>query len=234
MTQKDLFGQALYDYWHNNQPEDMITWTNLTDKEILPTLYLFRSFDEMPLSEQLALQAAQGRILDVGAGSGTHSLWLQEHQKDVTALELSDINCKLMQERGLKKVVQQDFFNYNPDQKFDTLLLLMNGVGIVQKAQHLDKLFEQINNLMSDKGQTFLHSSDLKYLYDTGKGYQIPKGSYYGDLEFFVSYKGQTEDFLWTYVDENTLRIYSKQHRLNVEKIDKTDEADFLLRLTKI
>ena len=232
MIKKDLFGKALWDYWTKNNPEDLITWTHLTGPEILPVSYLFRNFEEMPASEQIALQKSYGKILDVGAGSGLHSLYLQSQNKDVTALEWSPVSSRLMQERGVKKVVNKNFFRYNPQEQYDTILFLMNGVGIVQKAKYLDKLFDKIDKLLMPGGQALIHSSDLKYLYKTGNGYKMPENNYYGDLQFFIKYKGKTETFDWTYIDENTLRIFAKQNGFKTEKLYESDEGDFLLRVS--
>ncbi len=233
MVEKDLFGQALYDYWTHNSPEDMITWTHLTEPEVLATDYLFRTFEVMPASEQIALQTAQGYILDVGAGSGLHSLYLQQQQKQVTALELSPISCKLMQERGVQNIINKDFFDLEPNKKFDTILFLMNGIGIVKKARYLDRLFKQIETLLSPNGIALLHSSDLKYLYATESGYFMPENDYYGDVKFFISYKNQIENFDWTYIDENTLRIFAKNHHFKAEKIYESEEGDFLLKIKR-
>jgi len=230
MVQKDLFGQALYDYWHNLEPEDMTTWTNLTDPEILPTSYLFRRYEQMPEPEQKALQIAQGQILDVGAGSGTHSLWLQENKKDVTALELSKISTKLMIERGVKKVVQSNFFDYS-GKKFDTILFLMNGIGIVEKAIYTDRLFQKLKELLKPNGQALIHSSDLKYLYETSGGYAMPQEGYYGDVRFYISYKNEEESFNWTYIDEQTLKSFAHQNGFTAKKIAESNYGDFLLQV---
>ncbi len=232
MNQKDLFGRVLYDYWFDQQPEDMITWTNLTDKEVLPTEYLFRKFDDMPLPEQSALQLSEGKILDVGAGSGTHSLWLQENGLDVTALDFSAYGNKVMLARGLKNVLQTDFFELK-SQKYDTILFLMNGVGIVGKAVYTDRLFKKIDELLTEDGQAFIHSSDLKYLYETTGGYDMPKEGYYGDLQFFVSYKGDIESFEWTYIDEQTLSAFARQNGFDAYIVAESEYGDFLLRVSR-
>ncbi len=234
MIEKDLFGKALWDYWTNNEPEDMITWTHLTKPEILPVSYLFRNFEKMPDSEQIALQKSSGKILDVGAGSGLHSLYLQQQNKDVTALEWSPVSCRVMQQRGVKKVVNQNFFEYNPQEQYDTILFLMNGAGIVQKAKYLDKLFQKIDELLTPGGQALIHSSDLKYLYKTGYGYRMPENDYYGDVRFYIKYKGQTEVFDWTYIDENTLRIFARQNGFETGKLHESGEGDFLIRVRKL
>ncbi len=232
MIEKDLFGKALWDYWTNNNPQDLVTWTHLTEPEILPVSYLFRNYDNMPASEQIALQKSFGKILDVGAGSGLHSLYLQQQGQDITALEWSPVSSHVIRERGVKKVVNQNFFEYNPNEQYDTILFLMNGVGIVQKARYLDKLFIKISELLAPGGQALIHSSDLKYLYDTGKGYEMPENNYYGDVHFFIKYKGETESFDWTYVDENTLRIFARQNGFESKKLHESNEGDFLIRVS--
>jgi SAM-dependent methyltransferase len=230
LNQKDLFGQALYDYWHKNNPQDMLTWTQLTEKEVLPVSYLFRSYDEMPEPEQVALKLSKGKILDVGAGSGTHSLYLQKQGKDVTALEISEISCRLMRERGVKNIIQSDFFEFS-GQKFDTILFLMNGIGIVEKAIYAGRLFEKVQELLTPEGQALIHSSDLKYLYQTPAGYQMPKEGYYGDVRFFVQYKDDIQSFDWTYIDEQTLQIFANQYGFSAEKIAESEYGDFLLQV---
>ena len=231
MNAKDLFGKALYDYWFQNAPEDMLTWTHLTESEVLPITYLFRSYNEMPETEQMALILASGKILDVGAGSGIHSAWLQEIGKDVTALDYSEYGNKVLKDRGINKVVKDDFFNHQG--QYGTILLLMNGVGIVQKAQHLGKLFQHLNNLLAPNGQALIHSSDLKYLYEDNGNYILPKNEYYGDVQFFVSYKNEVESFDWTYIDEETLQRVALQNGFTGNKIVESEYGDFLMRITR-
>ncbi len=231
MNTKDLFGKALYDYWFDNAPEDMLTWTHLTESEVLPIEYLFRSFDEMPEAEQKALSLASGKILDVGAGSGIHSVWLQEKGKDVTALDFSEYGHKVLKDRKIQKVVKGDFFQHQG--QYDTILLLMNGIGIVQKAQNLDSLFQHLNNLLTPNGQALIHSSDLKYLYEDNGNYILPKNEYYGDVQFFVSYKNEVESFDWTYIDEETLQQVALQNGFTVHKIVESEYGDFLMRFTR-
>ncbi len=230
MVKKDLFGQALHDYWYHNKPEDLYTWTHLTDKEKLPVSYLFRSYNQMPETEQKALQIASGKILDVGAGSGIHSLYLQNKGKDVTALELSPISCQLMKDRGIKKIINQDFFDYS-GQKFDTVLFLMNGIGIIEKAIYADRLFQKLKELLTSQGQALIHSSDLEYLYQTDAGNHLPTNGYYGDVDFYISYKGQIERFEWTYIDEQTLKNFARQNGFQSKKIAESIYGDFLLQV---
>ena len=98
---KDLFGTAILDYQTNNSPEAIITETTISDADAMEVSYLFRSFNEMPKLEQKALQLAKGRILDVGCGAGSHSLYLEEKGLEVTAIDISENAIKACRLRGL-------------------------------------------------------------------------------------------------------------------------------------
>ena len=233
MNGKDLFGRCLYDYWFDNQPEDMLTKTNLTDEEVLPTTYLFRDFEAMPLPEQEALLLSKGKVLDVGAGSGTHSVWLQEKGLEVTALDFSEYGCKVLKDRNIKNVVHQNFFDFTSEEKFDTILFLMNGIGIAGKAIYTDRIFNKLDELLNKNGSAYIHSSDLKYLYEAGGGYLLPKEGYYGDVRFTINYKGEKEHFNWTYLDEQTLGFFAVENNYNIKKITQSDFGDFLVRVWK-
>ena len=74
---KDLFGQAIYDYHFNQNPEDLITETSISEADEMPVEYLFRTYKQMPKIEQKAMQLAKGKVLDAGCGAGSHSLYLQ-------------------------------------------------------------------------------------------------------------------------------------------------------------
>ena len=85
----------------------------------------------MPELEKHALQLVKGKVLDVGAGAGAHSLYLQDSGYDVTAMDISELSCEVMTERGIKNVICNDVWNCKVEQ-FDSILLMMNGIGLVK------------------------------------------------------------------------------------------------------
>src|SRR6201996_6090763 len=100
-------------------------------REEMPVKIYFRDMEAMPELEWIALQQCRGKILDIGAGAGSHALALQQLGQDITALDISPLLVKLMEQRGVKKVVRGDFFDMSGSgDTYDTLLLLMNGVGL--------------------------------------------------------------------------------------------------------
>ena len=152
---------------------------------------------------------------------------------DTTALDFSPHAIKVLKARGIKKVVESDFFNYQTKEKYDSILFLMNGIGIVEKAIYADKLFTQLHNLLTNNGHAFIHSSDLKYLFEIGGGYLLPEEGYYGDVQFTVKYKGAEESFDWTYIDEESLSLFARQNGFNAKKISESEFGDFLLKVWK-
>ena len=127
---KDLFGKAIYDFQTNNSPEDIITETSISEEDEMSIEYLFRSYNEMPKLEQKALQLAHGKTLDVGCGAGSHSLSLQNDRNlDVTSIDISEKAIETCKLRGLRNAHVQNILDFEGE-KFDTIILLMNGTGI--------------------------------------------------------------------------------------------------------
>ncbi|MEE3224532.1 MAG: methyltransferase domain-containing protein, partial [Bacteroidota bacterium] len=108
----DIFGQALLDFYNENYTEDITVISSLTEDDEIPVPYLFRSYEEMPLVEQKALQLAQGKTLDIGACAGSHSLYLQDKGIDILALDISEGAIEVCKNRGVKKTVVSDVLDY--------------------------------------------------------------------------------------------------------------------------
>ena len=231
---KDLFGKAILDFQTNNSPEDLITETTISDKDEMSVAYLFRSYDEMPKLEQKALQLAKGKVLDVGCGAGSHSLILQNEKNiDVTSIDISPNAIQACKLRGLKKVKVQDIMTLE-NEKFDTLLLLMNGTGIFETLKKTPNYLQKLKSLLSSNGQILIDSSDIIYMFDEDEdgGKYIPAIGYYGELTFTISYKNETEEpFPWLYLDYNRLQNVAFANGLQCELIMEGEHYDYLARL---
>lgn len=231
---KDLFGQAILDFQTNNSPEDIITETNISEADEMDVAYLFRSFDDMPKLEQKALQLARGKILDVGCGAGSHSLYLQEKGFDVTAIDISENAIKACQLRGLNNARVQNILEIE-NEKFDTILLLMNGTGIFQTIPETPNYLKKLKSLLNQNGQILIDSSDIIYMYDENDdgSFLVPADVYYGELTFTISYKNQIEDsFPWLYLDYNTLQNAAHANDLQCELIQEGKHYDYLVKIT--
>ncbi|MBT8235997.1 MAG: class I SAM-dependent methyltransferase, partial [Bacteroidia bacterium] len=166
--------------------------------------------------------------------SGTHSLILQERGLDVTALDKSPGAVTCCQKQGIRKVVQSEVLEYTGS-SFDTILLLMNGIGIAGNLNQLNTYLFHLKELLKPGGQILLDSSDIRYMFDQDKlgGPVLPKGGYYGDILFALYYEGEYEpSFPWVYVDFNTLEEIAHQCGFIAEKVLDGPHFDYLARLT--
>lgn len=233
---KDLFGKAILDFQTNNSPEDLITETTISEEDEMSVAYLFRSYDEMPQMEQKALQLAKGKTLDVGCGAGSHSLSLQnERNLDVTSIDISPNAIQACTLRGLKKAKVQDVMTLE-NEKYDTILLLMNGAGMCGKLKNIPKFLLQLKSLLNPGGQILLDSSDIIYMFDDDEdgGKWIPsQNEYYGETVFNISYKGEKEKpFDWMFIDYNTLQNAALDNGFQCELILEGEHFDYLAKLT--
>ncbi|MCG9794216.1 class I SAM-dependent methyltransferase [Flavobacterium algicola] len=232
---KDLFGKAILDFQTNNNPEDLITSTSISEEDEMSVSYLFRTYDEMPKIEQKAIQLCEGKVLDIGCGAGSHSLYLQEERKlEVTAIDISHNAIETCKLRGIKNATVEDFNNLDSEQ-FDTILLLMNGTGICGKLIKLPEFLNKLKALLAPDGQILIDSSDIIYMFDEDEdgAYAVPADSYYGELTFQISYKGQDEIPLdWLYLDYNTLQNAAIDNSLKCELIIEGSHYDYLAKLS--
>ncbi|WDF63024.1 class I SAM-dependent methyltransferase [Flavobacterium sp. KACC 22763] len=233
---KDLFGKAIFDFYTKNSPEDIITETSISEEDEMSVEYLFRTYNEMPKIEQKALQLAKGKILDVGCGAGSHALSLQnERNLEVTAIDISEKAIETCRLRGIKNAKVENVLDFQGE-KFDTILLLMNGTGIFGQLKNCNKYLSKLKSLLNPGGQILIDSSDIIYMFDEDEdgGKWIPsENDYYGELVFNISYKGEKEEsFDWLYLDYNTLQNAAVANGLNCELILEGEHYDYLAKLS--
>lgn len=237
---KDLFGKAIFDFQTNNSPEDLITETTISEEDTMRVAYLFRSYDEMPLMEQKALALAKGGVLDVGCGAGSHSLYLQnERNLAVTAIDISKNAIAACFLRGLAEAKVQDVMTLE-NEKFDTILLLMNGAGMCGKLKNISGFLLKLKSLLHPGGQILLDSSDIIYMFDDDDSEHSEGGKwissdneYYGEIVFNISYKGEKEKpFDWMFIDYNTLQNAAFANGLQCELLLEGEHYDYLAKLS--
>ncbi|MBD8001773.1 class I SAM-dependent methyltransferase [Phocaeicola faecium] len=231
---KDPMGTAIYDFFKYGKAARLRVFSSQFDEDEIPVATLFRSYNEMPPIEQTALRLSTGKILDVGAGSGCHTLALREMGKDATAIDISPLSVKVMKERGLN-AMPVNLFDPLFCESFDTILMLMNGSGIIGKLEHLGDFFQRMKLLLRPGGYVLMDSSDLKYLFEEEDGsYLIDlAGDYYGEIDFRMQYKQVKGDtFDWLYIDFDTLSLYAAQYGFKAEMVEEGSHYAYLAKLT--
>ncbi len=228
---KDPMGAAIVDYYKNGRAGKLRVFSSQFDEDEIPVSQLFRTYDEMPALEQEALQLASGTILDCGAGSGCHALALQDMGKEVQAIDISPLSVEVMQLRGVKQAYCMNLFDENYLQKFDTILMLMNGSGIIGKLENMRAFFSKMKQHLNPGGCIYMDSSDLRYLFEDEDGSFLMDlaADYYGEIDYRMQYKQVKGDvFDWLYVDFQTLAYYATENGFKAELVKEGEHYDYL------
>ena len=234
---KDPMGCAIADYFEKGKAAKLRVFSSQFDEDEIPVSQLCRTFDEMPELEQEALRLAKGKILDCGAGSGCHALALQDMGKEVEAIDISPRSVEVMQKRGVNNAYCINLFDENYLQKFDTILMLMNGSGIIGKLENMGTFFTKMKQLLNPGGCIYMDSSDLRYLFEDEDGSFLVDlaAGYYGEIDFRMQYKQVRGEALdWLYVDFQTLSYYANENGFKAEMVKEGDHYDYLACLKMV
>lgn len=220
-------GAALRDYLAGRLDSHVIVRDERGEEERTPAQAFFRTPEEFSALDDAALALCRGRVLDVGAGAGCHSLALQARGYAVTALDVVPEAAEVMRRRGVLDVRCGDVFTFSGE-RFDTLLILMNGIGLVGTLAGLDRFLRDVPRLLSDGGQMLLDS------FDPGPPDPRRKTRYAGEMRFQLEYRGIRGDFYdFVFVDFETLRHRARGAGWQCESIWHEDEGHYLARLTR-
>ncbi|MCF8364144.1 MAG: class I SAM-dependent methyltransferase [Bacteroidales bacterium] len=232
--QPDLVGKALLDYLSGAKNAKLDVFSDISEPDEIPVSHFFRSWDEMPEIEQKAIELCRGKVLDVGAAAGCHSLILQERGHETTAIDISAGAVEVMKKREIINARQQDFFTLGSE-KFDTIMMLMNGIGICGKLENLDRFFEHAKSLLNPGGQILLDSSDILFMFEEEDGSVMIdlNSNYYGEVKYRFAYQGlESEPFDWLFLDFDLLNDYAEKNGFRCELIMEGNHFDYLARIS--
>lgn len=230
----DPFGAAVIDFYKFRYRLSTIkVFSNISGEEKIKPGYLFRNFSRMPKIEQKALKLCKGYVLDVGAGAGSHALYLQSQSVEVCALDISPGCCQVMEQRGVREVVCKNILEFK-EKKFDAILLLMNGIGISGSLKGLRELLQHLKLLLNPSGQIIFDSSDIDYIYyekDGSKWINL-NSEYYGEVKYTLSYKNIRGDaFDWLFIDPDKMNEIALEEGFVFTKLADGPHNDYLGKL---
>ena len=227
-----MVGNALLDYYNNSYTTDIKVKSSISEDDVVSIPYMFRTEEELPQLEKKALTLCKGKVLDVGAATGCHSIILKERGLDVEAIDISKGAVEVMQKRGVN-VQNANFFDAIG--KYDTLLFLMNGLGIAESLKKLPKFLEKAKSLLNEGGQMLLDSSDIRYMFEEEDGsmWVDLNVSYYGEVTYQMEYKGLvTDKFDWLFVDFKKLKEVATTLGLKTELLYEDENNQYLVKLS--
>ncbi|GHE23469.1 class I SAM-dependent methyltransferase [Sphingobacterium griseoflavum] len=228
--ERDVYGEALNDFHTLGElKEPLFLHSSYGDIEEMPIEVFFRDEEDFPELEHIALALCDGHVLDVGAGVGGHALHLQQKGFLVDAIEQSAIACSIMAQRGVQTILEGDFFKLE-NKQYDTLLLLMNGIGLAGTLEGFRSFLRHAKTLLRKNGQLLFDSSNIAYLYDE---YKIEKPKhYFGEIRFQYAYKGHTgQPFAWLYIDQDELIKIAREENWVVQILFEDDNDQYLVRM---
>lgn len=229
--EKDAIGNAISDYFSGVNFAAVAVFSSVDDNYFLECSELFRHHSEMSDIDREALSKTKGSILDVGAGAGSHSLYLQQKGKDITALEISPLACQIIRKRGLRKVINEDFFDFDTDSTFDTILLMMNGIGFVGSLNGLRDFLDQCETLLNPGGQILFDST---FLSDDHKLWCEQNQSEYGKVDYQMIYNEfATDSFYWLYIDYEVIKKIAVEHGFEAHLEYKNEKDEYVASLRK-
>lgn len=232
---KDPLGLAFYDYYFNFENDAKIkTISELGGNDYIPVSMFFRTYREMSRLEKVALKHCRTSVLDIGAGAGCHALWLQQNHYPVTAIDVSPGAVDIMKKQGLQDVREISFYDLETEQPYDTIFMMMNGIGFTGDLEGLEQFFKHVKTMMHKESVILLDSTDISYLFSKrNKTVEIDlSSSYYGVFDFMMEYKKVKSDkFYWLYIDFASLEAIAEDYGFSAVKLHEDSNYQYLAEL---
>lgn len=228
---KDPLGAMMLDYYEGKRDVFVEVESATMEMWEMPGATMFRSYTEMDALERQALTLCRGRILDVGAGSGCHSLYLQQQGLDVDALDISPGCVRVMELQKVKNIVHRNLFSLT-ERTYRTILMLMNGLGICGSLDGVNLFLQFVKTILEDGGQVIAESTVLDVPDGEAINFDDEDDDYYGQTAFKMHYGDIVSDsFDWIYLDYETLEALVTYNDLQCELLAKDESGRYLVRI---
>ena len=231
------FGLALLDYYNGNSNAEILFRRDDGKEVVLPVSYFFRNSDDFSIIENMAVKLCKGRVLDIGAGTGSQSLMLQQLDLQVKSIDIDANAVTVMKQRGVQDVQCTDIFNFH-ERHFDTLLMLGHGIGMVETIDGLDRFLEHSQSLVAINGQIILDSLDVRKSDDKDNIVYLEShkraGKYIGEIKMQCEYNSKKGPYYgWLQVDEKTLKEHAEKKDWKFETLYTEENGNYLARLAR-
>ena len=153
-----LFGQALYDHYHNCEPEAFFVCNEQEEHQLDLHFYLTPEAD--PLEEAL-LAHAVGRCLDIGCGAGRILRYLWTKSYAVEGIDIDPQLIQLCRELGDSPVYLASWETMGQLGRFDTHMLLNRSIGIGGNLDGVKRLLAEFAASASSGGVLLFDSYEV-------------------------------------------------------------------------
>lgn len=221
---------AMQAYLKGDRDARLRVRTDLGTTEDWPAALFFRTQDQFPEIEREALDLCGARVIDVGAGAGPHALELRRRGHDVLAVESIPEIASILTERGLERVTVSGLEDLRAGSA-DTVLMLMNGLGLAGTLEGLVPLLRSAARLLAPGGRLVADSTDPRHFLELDDGDPIvgQDGRYGGEVQFQIEFGGRRgQPFPFLYVDPETLRNHAVCAGLRLEEARPFPDGTYL------
>ncbi|MFK7970203.1 MAG: class I SAM-dependent methyltransferase [Bacteroidia bacterium] len=228
----DPLGAAIRAYMDGQKDAWVLVRNSVQEDERLEASLFFRAPDQSMRVERELLERCKGKVLDIGAGAGVHALYLQEKGMDVTALDVSEEAVAVMRELGLEKAFCADVYEWDKG-PYDTLLMLMNGIGIAGTLDGLSQFLNKAKSLLAPGGSILLESTDVMYAFTEEDGsFKVPGEHYYGQVTYQMSFDGKEgAPYPWLFVDPATLSMMAEAAGFRCNILYQSEDHNYAAEL---
>lgn len=230
------FGEALEDFYNGKKNAEITLIRDDGFEFNVPIEYFFRSPKDFLNLEKEAIRLCKGKVLDMGAGVGPHSLELQRLGLEVYAIDISSHACEIMKKRGVKNVQCSDFYNLKMD-SFDTILLLGRSIGFVGNLKGIKKFLSYCKTRLNPEGIIILDSIDIRLTQEqVHLNFQERNrklGKYIGEASFQMKYNNILGDkFHNVQIDPDTLNEITQELGLPCKILCKEEDGMYLAKIS--
>jgi SAM-dependent methyltransferase len=195
----------------------------------LPVAHFFRDGRRLTAFDRATLRAAQGSVLDVGAGVGALALPLARAGHRVTALEPLPQAAAILRERGVADVREASVWTLEPGTGWDTVVALMNGTALAGTRARLPTLLERLSALTAPAGSILIDSTALCEPNDV-----LDDGRFAGELHFQLELDGERgEPFPQLFVPEAVLVEEAAALGLGTRKLHEDAGGRYLMEMRR-
>jgi SAM-dependent methyltransferase len=231
------FGKALLAYLDGDSGAQLIVRRDDGKETAIPAALFFRDESGFTGIEKAATKLCEGRVLDIGAGTGSLSVVLQRKGHSVTAIDISPEAVAIAKRRGVTDARCVDVFAFEGG-PFDTMLMMGHGIGMVETIEGLKRFLARAHSLLTVKGQLLLDSLDVRVTDDSEDlAYHDANrnaGRYIGEVRMQFEFQGRKGPYCgWLQVDAETLREHSASEGWQCEVVHQGENGDYLARLLR-
>jgi SAM-dependent methyltransferase len=159
--ENDAFGLLLLDYLSDRAGDPFLERDDGHAGPALAAECFFAEREQWPDAERAVFDLVWGRVLDVGAGAGRHSLEAQRRGLGVVAIDISPGAVEACRRRGVRDTRLLPLASVGEGLGiFDTVLMMCGNFGLVGKAEEAAATLRRLHAITSPNGRIVLDSVD--------------------------------------------------------------------------